>query len=131
MDTAGQDKCTCRSFFTSTLRAPAAVFSARVLSIIARLADFQSEISPNRVQGADVVIYDSTYTEEEFPERIGWGHSTWNEGVRLCKAANVKKLAIFHHEPEHTDEIMDEIARASKAEWDQSFVCREGMELTI
>ena len=58
-------------------------------------------------------------------------HSTWNEGMRLCKSANVKKLAIFHHEPEHTDDIMDIIAEESKAEWDQSFVCREGMEVII
>jgi phosphoribosyl 1,2-cyclic phosphodiesterase len=83
------------------------------------------------IEGSDVVIYDSTYTEEEFPDRIGWGHSTWNEGVRLCKAANAKQLAIFHHEPEHTDDIMDLIAKESKAEWDQSFVCREGMELVL
>ena len=83
------------------------------------------------IEGADMVIYDSTYTEEEFPEKIGWGHSTWNEGMRLCKAANVKQLAIFHHDPDHTDDIMDKIAEQSKAEWDQSFITREGMELTI
>jgi len=83
------------------------------------------------IEGADLVIYDSTYTEEEFPEKIGWGHSTWNEGMRLCKEANVKQLAIFHHDPEHTDDIMDEIAKESKAAWEDSFVCREGMEIVL
>ncbi len=37
------------------------------------------------IAGADLVIYDSTYTDDEFPTKIGWGHSTWQEGVRLCR----------------------------------------------
>jgi phosphoribosyl 1,2-cyclic phosphodiesterase len=50
------------------------------------------------IEGADLVIYDSTYTDAEFPAKVGWGHSTWQEGVRLCRAANVKRMAIFHHD---------------------------------
>ena len=83
------------------------------------------------IEGADLVIYDSTYTEAEFPTKIGWGHSTWNEGVRLCRAANVKRMAIFHHDPDHTDDIMDKIAAEAKAQWDGAFVCREGQEIII
>jgi phosphoribosyl 1,2-cyclic phosphodiesterase len=44
------------------------------------------------IEGADLVIYDTTYTEEEFPSKVGWGHSTWNEAVRLCRAAEVKEV---------------------------------------
>ena len=83
------------------------------------------------IEGADLVIYDSTYTEQRFPEKIGWGHSTWNEGVRLCKAANVKSLAIFHHDPDHTDRMMDQIAEEAKAEWEGTFVCHEGQEIIL
>jgi phosphoribosyl 1,2-cyclic phosphodiesterase len=83
------------------------------------------------IEGADMVIYDSTYTEEEFPEKIGWGHSTWNEGMRLCKAANVKQLAIFHHDPEHLDDFMDDIEAQAQKEWANCFVCREGMDITL
>jgi len=83
------------------------------------------------IDGADLVIYDSTYTEEEFPSKIGWGHSTWNEGMRLCREANVKKLGIFHHEPGHNDDFMDKIAAEAEAEWDGAFVCREGMEIVL
>jgi phosphoribosyl 1,2-cyclic phosphodiesterase len=83
------------------------------------------------IEGADLVIYDSTYTEEEFPGKIGWGHSTWNEGVKLCRQANVKKLAIFHHDPDHDDTFMDNIAIVSKAEWDNTFISREGMIVDI
>ena len=83
------------------------------------------------IEGADVVIYDSTYTEEEFPSKIGWGHSTWNEGMRLCQAANVKQLAIFHHDPSHEDDFMDRLADEAKEAWEGNFVCREGMEIFL
>ena len=82
------------------------------------------------IEGADLVIYDCTYTEEEFPAKIGWGHSTWNEGVKLCRAAGAKSMAIFHHDPEHEDLFMDKLGEEAKAEWDGTFVAREGMELT-
>ncbi|MBT7505249.1 MAG: MBL fold metallo-hydrolase [Rhodospirillales bacterium] len=81
----------------------------------------------NIIKDADLVIYDCTYTEEEFPSKIGWGHSTWNEGVRLCMEADVKRLAIFHHEPDHYDDFMDQIAIDAKAVWPGTFVSREGM----
>jgi phosphoribosyl 1,2-cyclic phosphodiesterase len=83
------------------------------------------------VEGSDMMIYDSTYTEEEFVDHVGWGHSTWEEGVRLCKAANVKRLAIFHHDPDHDDVFMDALGEAAKAAWDRTFVVREGMDVTI
>ncbi|MEQ9360292.1 MAG: MBL fold metallo-hydrolase, partial [Rhodospirillales bacterium] len=83
------------------------------------------------IEGADLVIYDSTYTEEEFPAKVGWGHSTWNQGMRLCRAANVKRMAIFHHDPEHDDAFMDKLAIEAEAAWEGNFVCREGMELII
>ena len=81
------------------------------------------------IEGADLVIYDSTYTEEEFPGKIGWGHSTWNEGVKLCLEAGAKSMAIFHHDPEHEDNFMDKLGEEAKAVWDDAFVAREGMEL--
>jgi len=81
------------------------------------------------IEGADVVIYDSTYTEQEFPSKIGWGHSTWNEGVKLCREAGAKSMAIFHHDPEHDDDFMAALGEEAKKEWDGTFVAREGMEL--
>lgn len=82
-------------------------------------------------EGADLMIYDSTYTEDEFPEKIGWGHSTWNEGVRLCREAEVKSLAIFHHDPDHEDDMMDAIEAEARAEWEYAFVARERMEVDV
>jgi len=82
------------------------------------------------IEGADLVIYDSTYTEEEFPAKVGWGHSTWNEGLKLCREAGAKSLAIFHHDPEHEDSFMDALGVEAKQEWEGAFVAREGMVLT-
>jgi Metal-dependent hydrolases of the beta-lactamase superfamily I len=83
------------------------------------------------IAGADLVIYDSTYTDEEFPSHTGWGHSTWQEGVRLCRQSGAKNLAIFHHEPDHEDDFMDAIALEAKATWDRTFVAREGMVVDL
>lgn len=81
------------------------------------------------IRGADLVIYDSTYTDEEFPQRVGWGHSTWQEGVRLSQAADVGKLAIFHHDPEHEDSFMVKVEEEARKMWSGAFVAREGMSL--
>jgi phosphoribosyl 1,2-cyclic phosphodiesterase len=83
------------------------------------------------IDGADLVIYDSTYTDAEFPEKIGWGHSTWQEGVRLAQRANVRQLAIFHHDPEHEDAFMENLEREAQEMWDGSLVAREHMRLTL
>lgn len=62
-------------------------------------------------RGADVMIYDSSYTDEEYPRYRGWGHSTWQEGVRVADAAGVGTLVVFHHDPSHDDAFMDGVAR--------------------
>ena len=83
------------------------------------------------IEGADLVVYDATYTDDEFPAKVGWGHSTWQEGIRLCRAANVKSLAIFHHDPSHDDAVMQQIEADARANWNQAFVAREGMKVNL
>ena len=83
------------------------------------------------IEGSDLVIYDATYTEEEFPAKVGWGHSTWNEGVKLCKAAGVKQMAIFHHDPEHDDSFMDDLEAQAREEWNHTFAAREGQVVVL
>lgn len=83
------------------------------------------------IEGADLVIYDTTYGDDEFEPKIGWGHSTWQEGIRLCKAANVKRLALFHHDPEHEDDKMREIEAAAQAMWSNSFAAKDMMVVEI
>ncbi len=81
------------------------------------------------IDGADVFIYDSTYTDEEYPRFAGYGHSTWQEGARLACAANVKQFVVFHHDPSHDDAVMDGIARELKKMLPTAVVAREGMVL--
>jgi phosphoribosyl 1,2-cyclic phosphodiesterase len=83
------------------------------------------------IEGADYMIYDSTYTDEEYPKFEGWGHSTWQEGVRLCNAAKVKTLVIFHHDPSHDDAFMDRIANDAAAVRPGTLVAREGLEINL
>lgn len=80
---------------------------------------------------SDLFIYDSTYTDAMFASRKGWGHSTWEEGIRLSRAAGVKRYAVFHHDPEHTDLVMDRIAAQVQAAWSPAFVAREGLTVTL
>jgi len=83
------------------------------------------------IEGADLVAYDSTYTEEEFPGKVGWGHSTWNEGMKLCKEAKVKQFAVFHHDPDHDDVFMADIEKQVREVWHDAFVARDNMEVEI
>ncbi len=76
------------------------------------------------------MIYDSTYTDEEFPKYVSWGHSTWQEGVRLCDAAGAKTFVVFHHDPGHDDVFMDGVAVDVERARPGSVVAREGMMLT-
>jgi phosphoribosyl 1,2-cyclic phosphodiesterase len=74
------------------------------------------------IENADLVIYDSTYTDAEYATRVGWGHSTWQEAIKLADAAGVKKLVLFHHDPSHSDDFMDAMGHAAAA-------CRPGTEI--
>jgi CheY-like chemotaxis protein/phosphoribosyl 1,2-cyclic phosphodiesterase len=55
---------------------------------------------------ADVVIHDAQYTQEEYPDKKNWGHSTYQYVTRLAAAANVKRLYLTHHDPNHDDEFL-------------------------
>ncbi|MCZ8310637.1 MAG: MBL fold metallo-hydrolase [Magnetospirillum sp.] len=83
------------------------------------------------IDGADLVIYDSTYTDAEFASHVGWGHSTWQEGVRLVTQANAKRLAIFHHDPSHDDDFMDKVAAEAAAMRPGTFVAKEGQTIEL
>ena len=83
------------------------------------------------VKGADLMIYDATYTDEEYPKYRGWGHSTWQVGVRLAKEAGVKRIAAFHHDPLHDDGFLDRMGRQMRAAFKGAFVAREGLLVEV
>jgi phosphoribosyl 1,2-cyclic phosphodiesterase len=84
------------------------------------------------IAGADLVVYDCMYTDSEYSGgHVGWGHSTWQEGVRLCRAAGAKRLAVFHHDPDHDDGQLDTIASEVAAAMPGSIVAREGLVIDL
>jgi len=93
---------------------------------------FADRIDENIVRlahNADILIYDSTYTPADYKNRVGWGHSTWEEGVRIAKEAGVRQFVVFHHNPEHDDDDMDAIASQVCGVMENAVVAREGMVL--
>jgi phosphoribosyl 1,2-cyclic phosphodiesterase len=84
---------------------------------------------------ADILIYDACYTDEEYHDpkapKVGWGHSTWQEAIKLAKAAGVKKAVIFHHDPNHCDDFLDDVGVQVQSVFPNSVLAREGMVLSV
>ncbi|TVU54359.1 MAG: MBL fold metallo-hydrolase [Arthrospira sp. PLM2.Bin9] len=84
---------------------------------------------------ADLLIYDATYTNEEYHDhkcpKIGWGHSTWEVGVEIAKKAGVKQIAMYQHDPSHDDDFLDRVQLELKAAFPHGVVAREGMVITL
>ena len=82
-------------------------------------------------RGADLLIYDATYTVPEYTRYRGWGHSTWAEGIRFCREAGVKRLVLFHHDPSRDDKAVDEIVREARTQFPRTEAAREGREIVL
>jgi phosphoribosyl 1,2-cyclic phosphodiesterase len=54
-------------------------------------------------QNCDLLIYDAQYSEEEYVNKHGWGHSTWEQGILTAQRCRAGKLILFHHDPQRTD----------------------------
>ena len=66
------------------------------------------------MQGADVLIADSQYDEAEYPSRRGWGHTCADDTVQLAMRAQVKRLVLFHHDPDHNDGRLDAMVERAR-----------------
>ncbi len=85
---------------------------------------------------ADLLVHDCQYTEAEYmKDKAGWGHSYFEQVCPAVSAAGVKKLALFHHDPLRTDDMLDELAelhcRPGRYGDTEIFMAREGMEVII
>jgi phosphoribosyl 1,2-cyclic phosphodiesterase len=87
--------------------------------------------------GVELLIHDAMYTPEELEEHRGWGHSTFEEAVALAGDAGVRRLVLFHHEPEHGDEEIDALVAAARRQARakglpaEVVAAQEGMTLTL
>ncbi len=82
-------------------------------------------------EGADVLIYDAHYSQEEYETHRGWGHSTWLEATRVANDARVKHLVLFHHEPVHSDAILTDIVAQARRHFENTSAAREGGILSV
>jgi phosphoribosyl 1,2-cyclic phosphodiesterase len=86
-------------------------------------------------RGADIVLHDAQYAEEEYPAKMGWGHSSVDAAVAFCRAVGAGQLVLFHHEPDRSDralELMQDHARELEGP-DRSppVLAREGMSIEL
>lgn len=104
-------------------------YGGRTVALISDTEHVEGVLDPAvlaLIEKADLVIYDAAYTDAEMPARRGFGHSTWQQGIRLCKAAGARRLALFHHDPFRDDDALDRIDAEARAAFPEAFACRDG-----
>jgi phosphoribosyl 1,2-cyclic phosphodiesterase len=82
--------------------------------------------------GADVLVYDSQYETSQLErEKKGWGHSSWEEGVNVCKDAGVKELILFHHDPDSDDRTVDALQEKARSKFPNTRAAFEVMDIKL
>jgi len=103
------------AMITDTEHVPGA-FDAEVLSLI---------------EGVDLFLYDTTYTEDEMAHKKGYGHSTWQHAIELAKLSGARNVAFIHHSPLRTDAEIETIDRLAMDQFANAFSAREGQIFDI
>ena len=94
-------------------------------------AQARTEALIHFVRGVDLLILDTQYTEAEFATRLGWGHGGLPESVAIAQKAGVKQLALFHHDPAHTDFEIDAMVETARGLARDSFLVTAAQENEI
>jgi phosphoribosyl 1,2-cyclic phosphodiesterase len=85
--------------------------------------------------GVDALLHDAQYTEDEYPQRIGWGHSSTTHVVTFAEVCDVRQLVMFHHDPMHSDDQLEAILEHARRMWkgrgEGPVLAYEGMELEL
>ena len=96
--------------------------------------EYKDRIDPKVValsRNADLLIHDAQYTPDELKVKKGWGHSSWEQAVEVAEQAGVKKLALFHHDPEHNDTFLSNMERECKKRFKRAFFAKEGDKVEL
>ena len=80
---------------------------------------------------ADILIHEAQYTPEELETHKGWGHSSWMQAIEVAKLANVKKLFITHHDPDHDDDFLDKIEIECKKHFHNVELAKDNLEIEL
>ena len=82
-------------------------------------------------EGVDVLLHDAQYFEDEYEQRIGWGHSSVTDTIAYAQALRVGRLVLFHHEPHHSDDVLSGLEERAqdliRQDGGRSTLAREGM----
>lgn len=85
--------------------------------------------------GADLLLHDSQYTDEEYAQRVGWGHSSVAHATAFARAAEVRQLALFHHDPMRSDreleDLYDQVAQGVRHDQEPPLIAHEGLEIAL
>ena len=89
-------------------------------------------------RGADLLIHDCQYTDQEYPAHVGWGHSALSDTLTFADRVGARRALLFHHDPLHTDEMLDALGATASAAWgelghadDTIGLAREGDEFEV
>ena len=86
-------------------------------------------------EGVDVLLHDAQYFDEEYDSHMGWGHSSVTHVVELARAAGVRQLVLFHHDPSHSDADLERLLNRARELWGPDgsppILAAEGMEVDL
>lgn len=109
-------------------------YGGKVFALLSDTSGFPGKRDAELVKlarGADLVVYDATFTEDEIATRESWGHSTWARGIRMADQAGAKQLCLFHHDPSHDDDFMDALAADADKARPGTITAREGQIIDL
>jgi phosphoribosyl 1,2-cyclic phosphodiesterase len=78
---------------------------------------------------ASMLIHDCQYTDREYPNHLGWGHSPMSDALEFGRRVDAERLLLFHHDPLHSDDDLDNLAGDVATRWDELGGAREQVEL--
>jgi phosphoribosyl 1,2-cyclic phosphodiesterase len=85
--------------------------------------------------GVDLLLHDAQYFEDEYVERVGWGHSSVADTAAFARAVGVRSLMLFHHEPRHSDDSLERLEDRARSLFgrngNQATLAREGMVVEL
>lgn len=108
--------------------------AGRVIAVITDTEHDPAALDPHvltLIEGADLMLYDATLTDAEMATHAGWGHSSWQEALRLAERAGVARVGLIHHSPKRGDAELDAIAAEAAARFPGAFVGRDDQRIVL
>jgi phosphoribosyl 1,2-cyclic phosphodiesterase len=109
-------------------------YKGKSVAMIFDTGHVPGELDPNvmeLIRDVDLFLYDATFTEDEFDRYRHYGHSTWQQGVRLAIAAKAGRVGFVHHSPFRTDAELEEIEAEAKKQFPGAFCARDLQVVTL